>query len=106
MYPQAHREMITKKIIISTIPTYYWLSSWSRQQYGTYVPMSVRSGGLASTSKHSGGGTGVPNRLVLAAKSGTHYLCTESTYDITPPGSAFPGILGTIPVNGYMSLST
>ena len=50
--------------------------------------MSVRSGGLASTSKPSGGGTGVPNRLLLAAKSGTHYLCTKSTYDITPPESA------------------
>jgi hypothetical protein len=42
-------------------------------------------GGLASSSKLTGGDTDVTNQITLAAHLVTKKLCTRATYDITPP---------------------
>jgi hypothetical protein len=42
-------------------------------------------GGLASSSKLTGGVTDVTNQITLAAHLVTKKLCTRATYDITPP---------------------
>jgi hypothetical protein len=42
-------------------------------------------GGLASSSKLTGGDTDVTNQITLAAHLVTIKLCTRATYDIPPP---------------------